>query len=66
MTNFDFLLTESKFEAFSQAAVNAEQTLAVWDQKREEHENEADIIHSYDCINSVVADAACFWLADHW
>ena len=29
MTNFDFLLTESKFEAFSQAAVNAEQTLAV-------------------------------------
>ena len=29
MTNFDFLLTEPKFEAFSQAAVNAKKKMAV-------------------------------------
>lgn len=29
MTNFDFLLTEPKFEAFSRAAVNAERVYGV-------------------------------------
>ena len=29
MTNFDFLLTESKFEAFSRAAVSAERVFGV-------------------------------------